>query len=136
MNIYIIVAIICWGLWGIFGKAAQLRIYPAQVSLIAALASVITVPIYVTLLRTFKHPFLFDVKGNSFALIAALCGACASLSYTFALRTESVGKVVGLTSAYPIVTFILSIFIFNETVTFAKVVGLCLIFIGLCFLGK
>jgi drug/metabolite transporter (DMT)-like permease len=135
-NILIAIAILCWGLWGIFNKAAQLRIYPVQVSLIAALGSGITIPIYLYMLKISNHSFDSNFKGNCYALIGALCGAIATLAFTFSLRTESVSKVVGLTSAYPMVTFILSIFIFNETITSGKVIGLACILTGLCFLGK
>ena len=135
-TIYIIIAIICWGIWGVLNKAAQLKISPFQVMAMVAFTDIFLFPLYLLCMRKIDQPFQFN-SGIVYGMLSCIVGGLATLFYTMALNgNRSVGTVVGLAATYPAVTFLFAIFIFNETITIQKIAGLLMILSGIFILGR
>lgn len=132
----ILLAILGWGLWGFFNRCAAAHLAPPQISLMVASTSLITIPIYWRLLQVSTAGFQWNWIGILFAVLSGLVAAGASLSYTFALNGKNIASVVGLTSAYPVITLMMSMFFLNEKITLLQGFGFILILIGVVFLGR
>lgn len=131
---FIILATLGWGLWGFFNKGAQGRIGAAQISFMVASTSIITAPIYMKLMNQ-SGGFVWDWFAMGLAFLSGLCAAVASLSYTSALSTMNVATVIGITSAYPLITLVLTMIFYQEPVTLKQFIGFILVILGVIILS-
>ena len=87
-------------------------------------------PMYFFLAKSNAGDKTFWNSGIFWSAAASISGAIAGLSYLFAIRKGDVGGLTILSSTYPILTLIFSVFIFGETITVSKIVGSILVIIG------
>lgn len=119
----IILSIVGWGIGSLFYKVANTNIHPLMVSAIVTAIYIILTPI----------PFLifkFDTHVNStgllFSILGGLCMCAGSIGYFYALRQGDAGVVTALTSLYPALTMMLSVFFMKEVIGTKQIIGMSL----------
>ena len=114
-------ALVLWGIWGVFQKLATNQMAPRNVYFISALGALLVVLI---ILSTVRFPISLNFEGAFFALVA---GACSSLGGLLFLQAMSKGEaviVITFTALYPAVSIILSFLLLNETITMKQGIGI------------
>lgn len=128
-RLFVIVAILSWGIWGILNKVSQSYIPPLQAALFGALANLVTVAAFI-LASSPSQPVQLNFSGIGFATAAGILGALANCAYLYALISGGAGVVTGLTSVYPVITALISFLILGESLHLNHVLGFLLISIG------
>ena len=125
-------ALFFWGLWGFFPKIATTYIDTKTYLLFSTVGGLIVV---FTL-------FVFtgiDLQYKSIGLIAALLSgfsaAIGSIFFYNALKQGPISTVVVITALYPLVTILLAVLLFQETITFKQGFGIFLALTALVFIS-
>lgn len=128
----ILIAILGWGIGSIFYKVANDNMHPIMVSGCATFVFLVLLPLAFLFLK-------FDTKVTSTGVIAAmiggLCMCIGSMGYFFALRNGHAGLTTILTSLYPALTLLISMFLFKETLTFRQGIGIVFAIISFILLA-
>ncbi|MGQ9847268.1 MAG: DMT family transporter [Bacteroidales bacterium] len=103
---------------------------------IIAYQNLIGIPFFIPLFFVLDFPtFSFNSIDNSLWIVLLLLGIFPSsfsyMFYTYAVREIGVNRTSVFTNLIPIITAIASYFLFNETFTFIKVIGIVIVIIGL-----
>ncbi len=126
--------LLCWGLWGFFGKLASQRIPGVTVFVLSAAASVVFLLLLVPLYAGQVRLALRDYR-CCFAFLAGFVGTLGTLAFYLALRRAEASKVVVVTSLYPMVTVVLAALLLRETLGLMKVLGIVLALAGIVLLS-
>lgn len=79
---------------------------------------------------------IFNFKISFISILGLLCYLCSFLMYMFLISKFDMTYIVPVTTGIvQVVTFIVAISIFNETVTLSKVAGTALILIGVLIIN-
>jgi transporter family protein len=96
--VYALLALVFWGLWGVFSKVASTHL-PSWAIFLAELLVYMIMGIFIWgLLRT---PTTWNLPGVTAAVGAGLCGGLALFFFLKALASGPATIVVPLTSLYP-----------------------------------
>lgn len=118
-----IVALLLWGVWGLFPKLATNHISPASVMVFEGLGHVLVIAVVFVSLNF--RPEIHS-RGIIFAVLAGLVGTLGTIPFLYAISRGKASIVVPMTSLYPLVTIILSLLILNEPVTWKQGLGIVL----------
>jgi len=135
MKLQFLIPIVSWSVLAIFYKLAVGRIHPITMQLVSCCIGVALIPIYLHILSVEKA-LVWNTTGMILAVLAGVVSAIGSISYLYLLKSYDVSEVLGFTSAYPILTFIFSIFIFNEQINLKKAVGFFMVLFGIWILNN
>lgn len=131
--IFIILAIISWGLWGFFAKLSAVRIGP-QGSFWNAL-SLITINIVFLLVTGKLTHVTVDAKGISMGILAGLFSGLASVLFYILSVKKPAGILSATIALYPAVTLILAFIFLQERLNLQQVIGIVLALMALIFLS-
>ncbi len=82
-----------------------------------------------------KQEIISGVSGWWYLVFGGLLASIvAQIAFYHALKTGEVSRVTPIAATYPLVTFVLGLIFFNETITFSKLVGVFLILLGIILL--
>ncbi len=116
-----LLALISFGLWGLFTKLAIVYI-DSKSALVFQTVGVVLVGLVTMSMLNFKPAT--DIKGLSFGLLTGIAYGVGCLFYFIAADKGKIITVVTLTALYPLVTIILSYFLFREAVSFKQWIGI------------
>ena len=116
-----VMALILWGVWGVFKKLATNHMPPRNVYVVSALGAISVV---VVILSTSKLPLSLSVEGTLFAVIAGICSALGGLLFLHAVSRGEASVVITFTALYPVVSIVLSVVLFRETITLKQGIGI------------
>jgi transporter family protein len=127
-----IIALICWGLWGVFIKQASKYSSWTQIYVVSSIATIAAVLIIFIITRP-----SIDVAspGFSFSLLAGLISAIAIVAFYSAIQGGKAVVVVPLTALYPVITVLLSFLVLSERISPIKGVGVILSLIAIFLLS-
>jgi transporter family protein len=136
-GIYLLIAIMCWGLGAVFDKLTLRYLDAVSAFYGRALMMIL---FFVILIATGFSRTLNALKNNpksviylSLSIIVTMLGV---FTYLKAMSFEEVSKIVPLSSTYPLVTFIIAVLFLGESFTPAKLIGTLLIISGIYFISK
>jgi bacterial/archaeal transporter family protein len=112
-----------FGFWGLFTKLAMDYIDFKSAMIYQSIGVIVIALIGLGMLN-FKPAIV--PKGIWFAVLTGLCYALGCLFYFIAASKGNIITVVTLTALYPLVTIILSYFIFSEPISVKKLFGIML----------
>lgn len=118
-----LIALLSFGLWGLFGKLSVLYIDPKS-ALVFQTAGVLVLGLITLTMLGFKPAF--DGKGSSLGILTGLAYAAGCLFFFIAASKGKTITVVTLTALYPLITIILSYFILRETINLKQCIGVLL----------
>ena len=118
-----LVAMICWGIWGLLMKLASKYFSWYQIFIVT---SIVTVIASVTIFVFFRPIVNIHSLGFAYALLAGVLGSIALVAFNYAIEVGKSIIVVPLTALYPVVTISLSYFVLHEEISLIKAVGIVL----------
>jgi len=116
-------ALILWGIWGVFQKLATNQMAPRNVYFISALGALLVV---LVILSTSRFTISLNFEGAFFALVAGVCSSLGGLLFLQAMSRGEAAIVITFTALYPAVSIILSFLLLDETITMKQGMGIVL----------
>lgn len=118
-----LIAMVCWGIWGLFMKLASKYYSWNQIFIVT---SIVTVIASLTVFLFFRPAVNVHSPGFSFALLAGLVGSVALVAFNYAIEGGKSIIIVPLSALYPVVTIILSFLVLHEEISLLKAIGITL----------
>jgi transporter family protein len=121
--VYALLALVLWGLWGVFSKVASTYL-PSWVIFLVELGVYLLVGVFIWgFLRT---PVNWTFSGMAAAVAAGFAGGFALFFFLKALASGPAAVVVPLTSLYPVITVVLGVTFLQETLSLRQLAGIIL----------
>lgn len=133
--VYVLTCIVAWGCWGVVQKLAVRNSSPMMTQVIGAYVYSVVGPVVFLYMKAVGRETIWSAQAIGWTTLATLLVMVGGLAFSTAVQKASVGGIVGLTSAYPVLTMALSWFILGEPVTLRKGIGIAIISIGIIVLG-
>lgn len=128
--VLIVLCIFCWGSWAVAEKLAAQQISPLMMQIIKAYAYSALAPILFMYMKVRNDETSWNHKGVFWTLVSFTLATIASISFAAATQRTHAHLVTGMTSSYPVLTFLLCAFFLGEPVTMMKLVGIAVIVLG------
>jgi transporter family protein len=128
--ILVAICILCWGTWAVVEKLAVRHASPMMMQVIGAYAYSAIAPVIFLYMKGTGQSTSWTVPGIAWTSLACLLATVASFCFQFAIQRSHVHLVVGFTSTYPVLTFLLCWLFLGEPVTWQKLVGIVAIVVG------
>lgn len=130
-------AMICWGIAPIFGKLGLVDIDPLVGLAYRTYLSTALLTGWVIRSNTFSKmqgvPLMTIIFLGIEGLLATLVG---DLAYYTAIKHGQVSTVTLIMSCSPVISIIMAVLLFNETMSVSKLIGTALIVIGLTMIVR
>src|SRR3990170_1703790 len=78
-----------------------------------------------------KTPFRWDTNAVVISIVAGIFGVAGGICYHLAIRNDSPSLIAMISSLYPVITIVLSVFILGDKLTAVQIVGIALMMVGL-----
>lgn len=134
--IYAFIGVVCLGIAPLFGKIALNSVSPVTVFVLrTSIAAILCSTWYIGSrgIHAFTQvPFTVWCVITVEAVLAALLG---DLAYFYALESGNVNKVTLLMACTPLITVMLSFFVFHEALSMQQFFGALFITVGVCLLS-
>ena len=127
-----VMALIFWGVWGVFQKLATSHMPPRNVYVVSALGAI---AVALVIVSTSKFPLSLSADGALFALIAGICSALGGLLFLHAVSKGEASVVITFTALYPVVSILLSFVLFREAITVKQGIGIILALFSMVLLA-
>lgn len=129
------ICVICWGTWALFEKMGTRYTSPLMMQVIGAYVYSAVAPIVFLYMKATNTQTNWSITGILWTAGACVLATIASLSFTTAVQRAHVHLVVGFTSIYPVLTFVLCWIFLDEQVTPLKMLGIAAIVAGTVMLS-
>lgn len=137
-NVLILVCILLWGVSSFLNRLSVERMPPLLMQVIVGSVFFFYIPVALRL-TGINNPLHYKWSSYSVVLtvFATLCSITANiLLYTSLKGNSTSGSATMMVSLYPIVTFILSIFILHEQFSILKILGVFVMLAGAYLMTK
>lgn len=137
-NLLIVLCVILWGVSSFLNRLSVERMPPLLMQVIVGSVFFFYIPVALRLTGV-NNPLHYKWSAYSVVLtaIATLCSIAANvLLYTSLKGNNHAGSSTMMVSLYPIVTFILSIFILHEHFSVMKIIGVVVMMVGAYLLSQ
>jgi uncharacterized membrane protein len=128
--LFIATATLCWGLWVLTSKMAVRNMSPMLVQLVMLYVYSSVAPIATLVMKWRGEDFGWTKPGIAWASVTACLGLTAVYSYMFAIEHKPASLVNPITSANPVLGFMLCCLFLGETFTFQKAIGIAMVVAG------
>ena len=136
MALWLIFAASCvsfWGVWGFIAKLTTTRgVHPLALSAISSVTGTIITWIAVLLVQPHWERASHNIP---FVLLTGIFGSLGGVAFFFALGHGRASIVVPLSSLYPAITILLSLFFLGEHPSLTQTLGIILALIASLLLG-
>lgn len=131
-TLFLLLATLLWGLWGVADKYALTRAHPFTVQWMYSLPYIFFIPVwlYLSYRLSADHTLKVDPVALGWALLASMASISAMLLLFFVLQHRPASLAVAFTAAYPLVTLAIGVLAGQETLSWPKVIGIALIVAG------
>jgi len=135
--IYLLIAIICWGLGAIFDKLTLKLLDPTS----TFYGRTFFMLIFFGILLSMRFSKTFNALKNSpksmiYLSLSVVVTMIGVFAYLKAMSLDEASKIVPLSSTYPLITFIVAILFLGESFSISKLVGTIFIISGIYFISK
>jgi drug/metabolite transporter (DMT)-like permease len=131
LNIYVLVTLLCWGLWGIVDKKALEQVDQHAVMLRLYLLAALWIPVSWILLNTFSPGWTLNQGVILWTGLTSLAYVIALLAYLRAMSAADASYVLGMTAAYPLIFQGIASLVLGEALVPQRLVGAAIIGAGL-----
>ena len=126
----ILLCCLFWGMWGVFGRTAALRMgWPTAALIGWAVGVLVVTP---TLVPYFRWPGWVNV---GWAVAYGICGTVGSIFFVRALGQGPASLVAPMAEGYLIITVLLAVVFLGEEISIKRVLGLLLMLGGAILLA-
>lgn len=136
--IFLLLAILGWGMGAFFDKASLKHMDPAGAFYVRSLFMVfIFTPLVLWKYVPTKQALLgSDKLGPLFVMASVIVSMSGVFFYLKALSGGEAGRIVPLSSTYPFVTFVLAMLFLGESFTMNKLIGTLFLSGGIYFISR
>jgi transporter family protein len=136
--IFLLLAILGWGLGAFFDKISLNHMDPSGAFYVRTLFTIlIFAPLLVWKYVPTRHALTgHDKLGPLFVLSSVIVSMAGVFFYLKALSDGEATRIVPLSSAYPVLTFVLALLFLGESFTANKFIGTLLLCAGVYFISK
>ncbi len=132
--VYILLAVVFWGLAPVFGKLGLEKIDPLLAISIRTIGLSIIIVIVLLFTGRWQEISSVDTRSGTLILLEGIfAGLLGHFAYYFALKTGEISRTVLLVRGAPIITVLLGIMILGEKLSWSEVGGMILIISGSVF---
>lgn len=131
--VYALLALVFWGVWGVFSKVASTHL-PCWAVFLAELVAYAVMGIFIWIMM--RTPTTWNLPGLTAAFAAGLSGGLALLFFLKALASGPSALVVPLTSLYPVIAVALGATLLGESLTGRHLAGIMLAITAVWLLSK
>lgn len=128
--ICIIVALLCWGFWGIFDKKALEKSTSQNVIITHYVLHGVQIPILICVLNLIAPGWCLTASVMLWAGLAAVAYAVASVAYLIAMSKAEASYVLGVTACYPVIAIGLAVIFLGETLIIERLIGAAVVCLG------
>ena len=121
--VYSLLALVLWGLWGVFSKVASMHLPSWAIFLVEIWVYLVVGGFIWVLLRS---SVTWTIPGAAAAVAAGLSGGLALFFFLKALTSGPAAVVVPLTSLYPVITVLLGLIFLHEGLSLRHLAGIIL----------
>ena len=126
-----LVAALCWGAAGIFDKLGTKGMDPFVAVLIRTTCVTVVALVFCMLTGRMQEISVTPGRAYLFLALSGLVGAFLGHAvYYLAIKQAPVSLVVPITAAYPVITFILAVFVLREHFSLLRLGGVLLVVMG------
>ncbi|RKY41111.1 MAG: hypothetical protein DRP85_07210 [Candidatus Makaraimicrobium thalassicum] len=124
-----------WGIVPIMEKVSLARIEPFTALFYRCLGVLIGIFLLGTIVVKPQQLRAVDPRSVFFLILSGfLASFVAQITFYHGLKIGEVSRVVPISGSYPLIVFLLSIFILGEAVTLSKILGMFLVVSGIWML--
>lgn len=124
-----------WGIAPLFEKTGLERVEPMVIVFIRCVLLITVLTSVLSWQGKFQTIFQVDFYSLIFILLGGVFSAVlGQVTYFYALKHGHTSQVVPLVCIYPLITVLLSALFLGDKFTLDKVVGTCLIILGIFFI--
>ncbi len=133
---YAVITMFIWGVIPIFEKLGLGHSQPIGALMYRCLGAMLGfVLLIIWKTQEFKTAFSQLPQGWYFLVIGGLFGAVVgNLFYYYALKEGEVSRVVPIAGSFPIISFLIGVLFFHDSLTLTKFFGLLMVIMGIVFL--
>lgn len=135
LNMYIVVSLACWGIWGIFDKKALENASYTDVILRYSAICVVSIPLVFVVLNTAEPGWHIHPATWGWTCLGALFSTVAVMTYMAALSKTEASFVLGITAAYPMLLQFLAVPMLGEKLVVDRLLGAACIAAGVSAIG-
>jgi len=128
--LYIAAATFCWGWWVLTSKMAVRNMSPLLVQLVMLYVYSAVAPLAFLVMKWRGDTFTWTRPGIAWATATACLGLGAVYSYMLAVENKPASLVNPITSANPVLGFMLCCLFLGETFTVQKAIGIVMVVAG------
>ena len=137
-NILILLCVLLWGVSAFLNRLAVEKMPPLLMQVIVGSVFFFYIPVALKL-TGIHNPLQY--KWSAYSIVLTVIATCCSIAanvflYTSLKGSNTSGASQMMVCLYPIVTFVLSIFILHEQFSMWKIVGVATMLLGAYFLTK
>ena len=108
---------------------------PLMTQMVGAYAYSAVAPIVLMYMKATKLPTEWNVPGVLWTSLSVVLATIAGISFVYAIQKTQTHVVLGITSANPVLAFVICAIFLGESVTLLRVVGMFLVIVGVTLLG-
>jgi uncharacterized membrane protein len=135
LNVSVCVALLCYGLWGIFDKKALEKASSREVLLTLYLARLINLPTTAVILFTLLPNWHLSWPLIFWAFCSSASAFTSTVAYTVAMGLCEASYVLGVTASYSIIFQFLAMLWLGEPVVHERLIGAAIITAGVAVIG-
>lgn len=135
LNLYILVTIVCWGLWGIADKKALQIGEQFDVILCLYTATLFILPVVLAVLLNTEPSWRPGAEVLGWTGCAAATYLLAMFAYIEAMKKTEASYVLGITASYPLILQFLATLFLGEPLIPQRILGSAVIASGLILIG-
>ena len=134
--LWALLAALIWGITSVIEKFVLGRVEPIPGLFYRCLGVIIGIIILATLMLKPSQIKAVDSRSAVLLMFAGFLGSfVAFIAFYKGLKAGELSLVVPVAGSFYLIAFVLGIFLFKETVTFVKLLGVFLITVGVWLLG-
>ncbi len=135
LDVYIIITLFCWSIWGILDKKALETSTHAGVLFRLYGMALFQAPVIFLYIKFTQPPFDISAQTWLWTGLAAMFQMLAVASYLVAMTITDASLVLGATAAYPVVTQFLAVVFLGEKLLLNRTLGSLAIALGVIGIG-
>jgi transporter family protein len=121
--LYTVLALVSWGIWGLFPKLSLQYLSPNSAIFYEALGAAVC-GISIAILAGGKPEF--SPRGSLFAFVTGATAILGAWFYLYAARNTNISTVAVVTAMYPVITVVLAWAVLGESMTHRQLLAMLL----------
>ncbi|WP_367607821.1 EamA family transporter [Legionella sp. W05-934-2] len=126
------ISLILYGFWGFWGAKTSAEVGARSANFYAAVGTFVVGLLCITLMN-FKP--VFTVKGMTYGVLTGAATGIGTLFFLAALRLGPAIPIIIITALYPLVSTVLLIIFFDQTITLKQFIGIIFSLVALVLLS-